>query len=271
MRTAVISDIHIDVNEQYPVMEEIVTYSKRNNVEAILIAGDISSSPIRTQQLMKQLEEQSGAKVWYVPGNHDLWHKGEEKRSTQEIYQSFCEDSRCLSGKIIELGNHVVIGDVTWFDYSFGNQRYSKEEFDQMTCNGRTWQDSLFNDWSKDNHVCCQRFLDNLEHLLQECKTHYPEKGIVLMTHMISNAHYCVPEEIMDWSYFNAYLGSRRLEELCKKYQPNYAICGHVHYRETVVDSGVTWMCRCLNYHTEWQDHKDTALQLADAIEVIEL
>lgn len=271
MRTAVISDIHIDVNEQYPVMEELITYIKKNDVEAILIAGDISSSPILTQQLMQQLEEKSGIEVWYVPGNHDLWHKDEETRSTEEIYESFCNDPRCLSGKIIELGNHVVIGDVAWFDYSFGNQRYSNEEFELMSRNGRTWQDSLFNDWSKDNQTCCQRFLDNLEHLLQECKTRYPQKGIVFMTHMISNVRYCVPEEIMDWSYFNAFLGSSCIEELCKKYQPEYAICGHVHYRETATDSGVTWLCRCLNYHTEWQENKDTAQQLSDAIEVIEL
>ena len=204
MRTAVISDIHIDVNEQYPVLKELITYIKDNDVKVILVAGDISSSCVQTQQLMKQLEEQSDAKVWYVPGNHDLWHEDEERCSAEEIYQSFCADPRCLSGKIIGVGNHVMIGDVAWFDYSFGNQRYSNEEFEQMPCNGRTWQDSLFNDWSRDNQACCQRFLDNLEHLLQECRTRYPQKGIVFMTHMISDARYCVPEEIMNWSYYNA-------------------------------------------------------------------
>ena len=63
MRTAVISDIHIDVNESYDVIGGIVDYVREKKVELLLIAGDISSYPEKTIETVRKLEELSGAVV----------------------------------------------------------------------------------------------------------------------------------------------------------------------------------------------------------------
>ena len=69
-------------------------------------------------------------------------------------------------------------------------------------------------------------------------------------------------------------LGTRRLGELYRRYPVEVAICGHVHYRKTLEKDGITWMCRCLNYHSEWRPEYggDTlSQQIAHAAEVMEL
>lgn len=271
MKTAVISDIHIDVNEEYDVIGGIVEYVCRNEVELLLIAGDISSYPEKTMEAVRRLEELSGVKVLYVPGNHDMWNKDSVYNSNDEIYEKYLADEHCLSGKIFETDDHIIIGDVAWYDYSFGNhEKFEQQDFETMTYEGRTWQDSLFNTWSKKNEERCQWFLERFQKLIDENKN--KGKKFVLVTHMISHEAFAVPENVNHiWSFFNAFLGSKELTKFCVENQVAYSVCGHVHYRNTFTQNQVTWMCRCLNYHTEWLGNKDVREQIEEAMGLIEL
>lgn len=42
MKTAVISDIHVDINEEYPVVEALAEELNKRDVQLLLLAGDIS-------------------------------------------------------------------------------------------------------------------------------------------------------------------------------------------------------------------------------------
>ncbi len=271
MKTAVISDIHIDVNADYDVIGSMVDYIKRNQVELLLIAGDISSYPQKTIETVAHIEEASGAIVRYIPGNHDLWNKDAAYESNDSIYELFLKDEHCLSGKIYETDRSVIIGDVAWYDYSFGNhEKFEKEDFMKMTYEGRTWQDSLFNTWAQNNEERCGWFLKRFQSLLDGQRG--KNKKIVLMTHMISHEAFAVPEEMNPiWCYFNAFLGSKKLTGFCKENGVAYSICGHVHYRNSFCEDGVIWMCRCLNYHKEWLGSQDVREQIEEAMELIEL
>lgn len=271
MKTAVISDIHIDVNEMYDVVGAIVEYIQKNKVELLLIAGDISSYPEKTIEAVRKIEEQSKAVVRYVPGNHDMWNKDAHYESNDAIYEMYLQDEHCLSGKIYETDESIIIGDVAWYDYSFGNhEKFMVEDFETMKYEGRTWQDSLFNTWSAKNEERCKWFLERFQKLIDDNKA--KGKKIVLMTHMISHEAFAVPEEMNAiWSFFNAFLGSRMLKKLCVENQIAYSICGHVHYRNTFKEDDVVWMCRCLNYHNEWQGEKDVRSQIEEAMELVEL
>lgn len=268
VKTGIISDIHIDINKDYNVIDELANYVKENKIELLLIAGDISSYPEITLNAICEIETKSGAKVLYVPGNHDLWNKDSKYTNNDKIYELFLNDEHCLSGKIYETEDYVIIGDVAWYDYSFGNhEKFCTEDFEKMTHDGRTWQDSLFNTWSKNNREKSDWFIEKFQSKINENSS----KPVVLMTHMITHDKFAVPEEREMWKYFNAFLGSKKLKELCITNQVKYSICGHVHYRNTFTEDGVTWMCRCLNYHNEWLGEKNIKAQIADAIDIIEL
>ncbi|MGN0401516.1 MAG: metallophosphoesterase [Acetatifactor sp.] len=268
MKTAVISDIHIDINKDYDVLGGIVEYIRENSVEMLLIAGDISNCVESTIKAVCMLEQESGVRVLYVPGNHDMWDERAAYESNDRIYEKYLADEHCLSGKTFETKEHFLIGDIGWYDYSFGNhEKFTEDDFKKMTINGRVVQDSLFNTWSRDNEGRCRWFVERLEAALKK----NPGKKVLLMTHMLSHEAFLVSESRENWSYLNGFLGSRALKKLCVENNIEYAVCGHVHYRKSVKEGGTTWLCRCLNYHNEWRGEKDVRQQIATAMEIIEL
>lgn len=268
MKSAVISDIHVDINKDYEVIEAISEYVQEHGIELLLIAGDIANHVEETIAVVAELERKSGAKVLYVPGNHDMWDEEKAYSNNDEIYQKFLEDEHCLSGRCYETDKHIVIGDVGWYDYSFGNQeKYADEDFDKMSIGGRTFLDYLYNTWSQKNKEHSDGFVEKLQKLI----TDHPGKDIVVMTHVLSHEAFLVPESIGDWSYLNAFLGTKKLKDLCLKNKVRYAICGHVHYRKNVEEEQTTWLCRCLNYHNEWLGEKDVRMQVAETMEILDL
>lgn len=277
MKIAVISDLHIDINRDYPVMECLADIVKEEKAELLLIAGDISEHADESIDAIRYLETLCGFPVYYVPGNHDMWSENFAERTTDEIYTKYAQDERCLvDNPQIFQGNRGklrLVGDIGWYDYSYGAPEYPKEELAQMKHDGRTWQDSLKNQWTADNCRRTQIQLDKIEKQLQSIPE---EEPVIVVTHMIPVREFCVPEERVMWKYFNAFLGSEKLGELFEKYQVAYSVSGHVHYRKKAVHGKTTYLCPCLGYHTEWpivsKEHADDlAWQIRDALAWIEL
>lgn len=254
MKTAVISDIHVDINREYPVVDCLASYVKEQHADLLLVAGDLSEHVDETIETAALLEQKSGCRVFYVPGNHDMWSEDFDKAGTDSIYQRYLEDPRCLSGSIQLLrginGPFALIGDIGWYDYSFSNAFYPEEELEKMTHDGRTWQDKLKNQWTADNKERSRIQLTGLEKQLKDAS----ERGvpIIAMTHMLPIPEFCVPTEREMWKYFNAFLGTGALGQLFERYQVSYSICGHVHYRKQAVHGQTRYLCACLGYHTEW-------------------
>ena len=73
MKTVVLSDIHVDINREHPVAQEFARYIKEQGARLAIIAGDVSESQQETLDTLNTIEQLSGARVLFVPGNHDLW------------------------------------------------------------------------------------------------------------------------------------------------------------------------------------------------------
>lgn len=300
IKTLCISDIHVDINRAYPVMETLADYAVRRQAECILIAGDICENVYKVMEEVQTLKRLSGVQVYYVPGNHDLWHTKESTLTTDEIYKLYCQDENCLCGKQIIVGEHIVLGDVGWYDYSFGSKEFTLEQYNKMEYEGRVWQDKYYNDWAEDNIGRNKWFLERMEERLVKATEYICQKGkeaycgqndgnegenhggndgeqvaarkIAVMTHMLPHRAFTVPvEDKPMWRYFNAFLGGESWGRLYERYPVDYALCGHVHYRHEFIENGIRYMCRCLNYATEWLGDKKVSAQLESAVGFIEL
>lgn len=268
MKIGFIADIHLDDNKDHPVLESIGIVCREKGCNLLLVAGDIHHTVTDTQEGIAQLEKICGIPVRYVPGNHDLWSDDLVENPTDEIYRAYLKDPHCLCNQPLELGDWVIIGDIGWYDYSFGNHsRFTEEEFKKMECNGRIWRDRIKNAWTKDNRQSTDCAISRLESQMKL----YPNHKQIIVTHMLPIKEFTVEEGYKDWAYFNAFLGSDRLETLYSSYPVKYAACGHVHFRKTVQKNGITYLCRCLNYAIEWQDEKDCLAQIREAMDVIEI
>ncbi|MGN1187690.1 MAG: metallophosphoesterase [Lachnospiraceae bacterium] len=278
VKTLCISDIHVDINRSYPVMEALAQYAIQKKAECILIAGDICEDVYKVREHVQWLKKQTGVQVYYVPGNHDLWHTKESNVTTDEIYKLYCEDENCLCGKQVRVGKHIVLGDVGWYDYSFGSSEYTRKQYDGMEHGGRVWQDKYYNDWTGDNTGRNEWFLERLKGQLEKAAEYMKQEndgeiqGIAVVTHMLPHRGFTVPvDDKPIWKFFNAFLGSGALGELCEQYHVDYALCGHVHYRHEFTEKGIRYMCRCLNYASEWWGSKEIQTQIEQAAGFIEL
>lgn len=269
MRIAIISDLHVDINKNHKVVEALIALCKKKEAELLLIAGDISEQVDVTIATIQSLKTALGIDVYYVPGNHDMWNKHDSNQRTDDIYKMYSEDEFCLaSGSKQITNNTTLIGDIGWYDYSFGYGKYAKEEFDKMTHMGRTWQDLYYNDWTKDNQARCEEFVRKLEKQLKDCKT----KNKIVMTHMVPIPELTVQEANELWYYFNAFIGTDKLHKLYQTYGVNYGICGHIHYRKQLKKDGTTYICPCLNYDTEWLgEEKEVAKELEEAMVLLDV
>lgn len=270
MRVGAIADLHIRQETSTEFLRTLIDVCQEMRIDCLLIAGDISEDVNLTIEYVNELN--TGIKTLYVPGNHDLWNRYNQL-PIEEIYERFSADPNCLLNKSYMLTDKVeVIGHIGWYDYSLGAcEEYSKSELDGMTIDGRTWNDKQYNSWTDNNIEVCNRFNEELKSLLSAS-----DHQKILLTHMISNPGFKVlfDEQRSNKGFFNSYLGSYDLYRLTIDNNISHAICGHVHYRKTIVDNQVKYLCPCLGGEQEWSRyHRDVSLrhQLQTCIEVIEL
>lgn len=272
MKIACISDLHIKKNDRLCIKDLLVKEIKNSSSSLLVIAGDISSRWKETISLIEKIENESGVRTVYVPGNHDLWSSNFSEEPTEFIYGKFLNDSHCLSGKIIQIENLYLTGDIGWYDYSFGSREYSFEDFEKMELDGRIWQDSLKNQWTENNIERTSLFISDLKVRMENInKTRTENDRTMLVTHMLNHEAFKVPENWKNWKYFNGFLGSTGLMNLCLEQKPDYALCGHVHFRKSFDEKKIHWMCRCLGYSNEWHvSGQNAEFEIQHAMEYIE-
>ncbi|MGL5904341.1 MAG: metallophosphoesterase [Cetobacterium sp.] len=124
MKIGIISDLHSDLYKEKGIdlLNELNNYFIQNkDIEVLLIAGDITEDINETIKFIENLKKKIEIKIYYVPGNHDIWQKQKIEIPTEDIVQKYAADKNCITGKVIQLRDDlVVIGDTGWYDYSFG-------------------------------------------------------------------------------------------------------------------------------------------------------
>lgn len=267
MKIGVISDIHLDINKDYPILEVMCDTVEKKDCQGLILAGDISDGAATSLKWLEQIKMRLSVPLWFVPGNHDMWDPDRKFADAWQICKEYEKLDGCLSAGPISVGESgLLIGNIGWYDYSLGTPNYTTEEFNQKKHNGRTWQDSLFAHWEEMDDEVCRRLVQELEQTIRQNK----EKKIVAVTHMIGIPEFQVSLEKKDWDYFNAFLGTYALGQLYEREQIYAAVMGHVHHRQQVLKGGVDYRCACLGYHTEWKS-TDPALEMEESMQCLEV
>jgi len=267
MKLGVISDLHVDVNKAYPIAELLAQQATQQQLDILLLAGDISNDYTTTLAFLDRMAALCNIPCRFVPGNHDLWQQGDEYPDTAALYRLYAQHPACLAGRNVPLGGDwVVVGETGWYDYSFGGAAYTPQQFARRALGGRTWQDSLFTNWGQPDAQVHEAMLQSLTEKLKQTQG----KKQIAVTHMVTAPQFTVPTERENWAYFNAFLGSSAYGQLYRQAGVRVSIMGHVHYRKQVTEGETTYLCSCLNYFSEWQS-RDPAKEVAEALAVFEL
>lgn len=252
MKIGIISDIHVDINEKAgidvvaPIIEEI----KKNEADIVLMAGDLSNDYQLTLNTLEKIQKESGSRCIFVPGNHDIWNDNYPHKDAWFTYNELKKFPGNVCNGPIELNDDwVIIGDLGWYDYSFGDPTYTVEDFDKMQYEERVWQDKIKSIWDRSTLDMHKYFYDKIEAQLKK----YKDKKIILMTHVVPHENFTVLDPNDMWKYINAFMGGKSYGELGEKYKVEYMVFGHIHHRNMETINGVTYVCNCLSYSSEWE------------------
>jgi putative phosphoesterase len=270
LKIGILSDLHVDLEDNTPgkVLEGLAATVTEQKVEIMIIAGDVANNFEVTLEFLRDFENTCSVRCLFVPGNHDIWNETHPAKTAWDIYealQSFGDN--LTNGPIPLTNNWVAIGDLGWYDYSFGSPDYTSADFDRMQINGRLWQDKVKAVWGKSTIAMHQYFCGKIEKQLQA----YQHKNIILVTHVLPIIDFTVQPPDKMWRYLNAFLGSRQYGELALKYGVKYSISGHVHYRRQVKYQNTVFICNCLNYASQWVDNDDPVVEVRRALRTINI
>ncbi|OLO42910.1 hypothetical protein BTR23_01625 [Alkalihalophilus pseudofirmus] len=271
MKLGFIADLHLDINEKRKrgdVLDVFLEEIAKQQLEAICIGGDISNDYKETLATIEKVERELNIPCYFVAGNHDLWNLHYPGKRTWDIYNDLKTHQRNLAnGPQLLNDKWVLIGDIGWYDFSFGNYaKYQVNDFKNMKMKGSTWQDKEYTDWATHSIDIHQYFMERFQEQLLRCRN----KNIIFCTHVVSHHLFTVPTPHRIWDYFNAFLGSKDYEQLVSNYNVRYALCGHVHFRKKVKMKETEYICSSLGYANQWR-YKNTKDEIQHALTVLHL
>ncbi|WP_251517527.1 MULTISPECIES: metallophosphoesterase [Staphylococcus] len=269
MRIGAISDLHIDRHKSLTpedYLKIMVRTLQREEVDLLLVAGDVSNNYKLTHQFLEQIERQTSITVKFIPGNHDFWSTDTDLNSN-EILEYYMKMDACLIGKPFVINDEwAIVGNTGWYDYTYASPKFSLERIARRKYYGATWQDKVKIDWETEDQQLSKKAAKQAEKDLQAVK----DKKVILMTHVVTHPKFAVPMPHRIFDYFNAFIGTSDFNNFYERFNIRHSIMGHVHFRSKFEENGIMYYCPCLGYGREWRtDNIET--EIDHALEVIEI
>lgn len=244
MRVFALSDIHIDYSTNANWVENLSTYDYQDDV--LILAGDVTDTRPLLDWCFSTLTKRF-KKVLFVPGNHELWVRGEdrEKNSLQK-FDDICALVKSTGASMEIFHGHGVsiIPLLGWYDYSFGEP---SQELREM------WMDY---------HVCRwpSGFTD------RDIAAHFTalndEQNSMASAKIITYSHFLpridLMPEFIPYAQRVLYpiLGSVQLERQLRRLNPGIHVYGHSHVNRQVEIDGVLYINNAFGYPDETRTSK---------------
>ncbi|MER5950173.1 metallophosphoesterase [Streptomyces sp. NPDC001904] len=251
-----ISDLHLHFKENRQIVEGLRPYSDE---DWLLVAGDLGD---RNEDVLWGLEllGKRFAKVFWVPGNHELWTRPDDPLTLrgEARYQYLVEYCRSLGIVTPEdpfvtwegVGGPVVIAPVfLLYDYSFRDPSLTKDmalataESAGIIC---TDEYLLHPDPYPSREAWCRARLEQTAVRLNAI----PQNMATVLVN-----HYPLvrePTEILRHPEFALWCGTRATEDWPTRYRAAAVVYGHLHIPRTIEKDGVPHHEVSLGYPREW-------------------
>lgn len=270
MKLGFISDLHIDktptlANE---IMEVLLREIDAQQLDRLYIGGDISNDIADTFRFVEQLQRLAGVPIYFIPGNHDLWQKGDGVDSW-EIVQEIKNHPQSVQDKtqILREDLHLV-SHMGWYNYAYFNrERFEESQVQRGVFKGVTWQDQRFVNWGMTDPEVSRLFAEQVGEQLASI----PEgSDIILMSHVITHPAFIVPMPNRIFDFFNGYIATNDWKEFYENYPITHSIQGHVHIRHQLQAGNTRLVGNSLGYPREWWT-QDLKKEINHALFVLEI
>ncbi|MBN8909048.1 MAG: metallophosphoesterase [Rhodospirillales bacterium] len=266
MKLWAIADLHLAAERNRAALLALAPHPG----DWLLVAGDVCESVSLFEQALDWLRARF-ARVFWVPGNHELWLTGSEPgpRSSPAKYAALVAAARRCGVVTPEdpYETWPVTGDVivplcTLYDYSFRPPHVALAEV-------VPWAAELRN-VAADEHLisaaplsgmvewCAQRCAETEARLVREL----PDEPRTILL-----GHYPLREDLVRIPRiprFTPWCGTRLTEQWHIRYRARVAVSGHLHVRRTDWRDGTRFEEVSLGYPRQWDPAKGVASYLRE-------
>jgi Icc-related predicted phosphoesterase len=239
MRIFATSDIHVDYEANASWVANLSTADFRDDV--LILAGDISDSLRLLGWCLGAFSERF-KKVFFVPGNHDLWvvRDSQDKNSFDKFRDVMAvarSSGACTES--LRMRRVSIVPLLGWYDYSFGDP---SEELKSV------WMDYHACRWPAGFGV--PAISAHFAALNRGCDVVEGDK-IITFSHFLPRIDLMPAQIPKDQQKLYPVLGTIRLEEQLRRINPSIHVYGHSHVNRRVSKQGVAYINNAFGYPRE--------------------
>jgi predicted phosphodiesterase len=229
MRVYAISDLHTDFRENRAALERVGLSGHRDDV--LVVAGDIADSEAVLRDTLSWLAGRF-AEVFFVPGNHELWVRGEERNSMEkfEAVLRLC-DQAGVRTQPARVGGTWIVPLFSWYDPDFDVRGEGVEE------ELEAWSDRYFCRWPAGIGRIDQAFLRMNEPWVRPY-----DAPAITFSHFVPRPELVPSVHSLYFKGLALVAGSMGIEEQIRRIQPRVHVFGHTHIPADKVIDGVRYV-----------------------------
>ena len=231
MRILAVSDLHTDLRKNWQVIQQLSDTTHRDDV--LIIAGDIASHiEIIVRTLALLLEK--FRKVFYVPGNHELWVRNKQYNSLDKFFQvlTIC-DKLGIQTKPARIENIWIVPLFSWYSSDFGQDGH------EYAYQLKGWTDFYSCRWPQHlplNHVAGYFSKLNEPHI------RLYDGPVISFSHFVPRLELLPPREYLFFKALPEVAGSELIEAQIRHLGSAVHVFGHSHIPRDHVIEGIRYV-----------------------------
>jgi predicted phosphodiesterase len=229
MRIYAISDLHTDFRENREALERAVGHAHRR--DALIVAGDVADSEAVLRDTLKLLASRFAA-VFFVPGNHELWVRGEARTSLDKFHSVLrvC-DQAGVRTRPARVGGAWVVPLFSWYDASFDVRA------EGVHAELEAWADLYFCRWPDDVERVDQLFLAMNEPHVREY-----DAPVITFSHFVPRPELLPGVDGLTFKGLPLVAGSLGIDDQVRRAGAAVHVFGHSHISRDLVIDGVRYV-----------------------------
>ncbi len=229
------SDLHLDYRENWEWWQQLS--AKDYRADGLILAGDITHN---TAQLFRFFESllPKFKKVFFVPGNHDLWMGAQERGNSLDKFEWLLTRLQAMGVQMTpwQQPDLLVMPLFGWYDYTFGKPSKTIQ---------RAWMDFKNCQWPMEVDALTEHFL--ALNMLPE----KPRTPVLSFSHFVPRLDLMPPDLPRVVRALLPVFGSERLGEQVAQLGSTLHIYGHSHLNRSTAREGTWFLNNAFGYPRE--------------------
>ena len=238
MRIFAISDLHTDFAENRRRLQLLL--SARYLEDVVVVAGDIADDLKIIAWTLRALRSKFG-KVFYVPGNHELWVRNTPHDSVEKFHQilSLCDEIGIFT-RPARAGETWIIPLFSWYDAGFDDDNTA----DAATLEG--WADFYFCKWPGEIRSVSEYFLK-----MNEPNIGVYDGPVITFSHFLPRRELLPPVSKLSFRGLPLVAGDCALDRQIRSLNAVIHVFGHSHIKCDQAIDGVRYVQKAFGYPRE--------------------